>query len=91
LVKKNLNSSVKYFILNDYPNEIRKFLINNLKVFTDDGDLNKLQYIHAFVPSIIFHLLLIIITIMTIIMIIIMKIIIMKMKKKKKKLKKLKL
>jgi ribosomal protein S8 len=38
-LKKNLNSLKKYLILNDYHNEIRKFLINNLTVFIDDGDL----------------------------------------------------
>jgi hypothetical protein len=41
-LKKNLNSRAKYSILNDYLNEIRKFLINNLTVFIGDGDLNKL-------------------------------------------------
>jgi hypothetical protein len=51
-LKENLNFRAKYSILNNYPNEIRKLLINNLRVFIDDGDLNKLQNIQAYIPSI---------------------------------------
>jgi hypothetical protein len=50
-IKKNLNSRAKHSIPNDYPNEIRKFLINNLLLFIDDGNLNKLQNIQAYIPS----------------------------------------
>jgi hypothetical protein len=50
-LKTNLNFRVKYSTLNDYPNEIRKFLINNLTLFIDDGDLSNKQNIQTYIPS----------------------------------------
>jgi hypothetical protein len=47
----NLNSLAKYSILNNYPNEIKKFLKNNLTIFIDDGDLNKLRNIQVYISS----------------------------------------
>jgi hypothetical protein len=51
-LKENLNSRSKYSILNNYPNEIRKFLISTLTVFVEDGDLNKFENIQTYVLSI---------------------------------------
>jgi hypothetical protein len=51
-LRKNLNSRAKYSILNNYPNEIRKFLINNLTVFIDDGDLSIQQNVQDYIFSI---------------------------------------